>query len=369
MAPGSNPAPATGDSALDQLHGELADAYVIPTWIFAPQIVGQQPAVGYRPYLWKWQRMHELLMRAGELITPERGAERRSIDHVNPDLVAHNSTSHTLATAFQLVKPGETAPAHRHAAGAIRFTVKSAGGDVYTTVQGEKLVMDQFDLVLTPKWMWHEHENRTDHDIIWLDALDYPFVNLMRASFFEPHSEDRRNATKPTGYTNDRVGLVRPAGWESYPEEVPLVRYTWSETSAAIEKMRGEAGSPVDGVIMEYVNPFTSGPTLPTMSCRVQLLRPDEHTSCHRETASTIYYVMRGAGFSVVDGVKFAWGAGDVLVVPPWAWHEHATTDGDAFLFSITDKPILDTFGYYREESAASGREHQEITSDFDGSL
>ena len=356
MARGANPAPATGDAELDRLHGELSEAHVIPTWVFAPAIIGAAPAAGYRPHLWKWRRMHELLMRAGELVTPERGAERRSIDHVNPDLVAHNATSHTLATAFQLVRPGETAPAHRHTAGAVRFAVRSRGGDVFTTVQGEKLVMERFDLVLTPKWMWHEHENRTGHDIIWLDALDYPFVNLMRASFFEPHAEDRRHARRPPGYTGRRIGPVRPAGWDPYPEEAPLVRYGWTETRAALEGLRGEAGSPHDGVILEYVNPFTSGPTLPTMSCRVQLLREDEHTGCHRETASTVYYAMQGRGFTIVDGVRFDWGEGDVLVIPPWAWHEHASTHGEAYLFSVTDKPILDSFGYYREEAGARQR-------------
>ncbi len=357
----------TGDGALDRLHEELAQAHVIPTWIYAPDIVGRAPDPGYRPYLWKWQRMHELLMRAGELVTPERGAERRSIDHVNPDLAEHNSTSHTLATAFQLVRPGEVAPAHRHTAGAIRFAVDSQGGDVFTTVEGEKLPMERFDLVLTPSWMWHQHENQSDHDIIWLDALDYPLVNLMRASFFEPHAEDRRASDRPLGYTNQRVGLVRPAGWETYPQTVPLVRYRWEQTHRALEAMRDEPGSPHDGVIMEFVNPFTSGPALPTMSCLVQLMRPEEHTRAHRATSSTVYYVMEGEGFSVIGGRRFDWEAGDVFVVPPWAWHEHAHPGaGDALLFSVTDRPVVETLGFYREEAFDERGGRQAVTAVFE---
>jgi len=355
------------DPALDALHAELERAHVIPTWIYAPRIVGREPVAGYRPYLWRYAEMRALLMRAGELITPERGAERRSIDHVNPDLEAHNSTSHSLATAFQLVRPGECAPSHRHTAGAIRFAVESEGGDVFTAVEGEKLPMGRWDLCLTPRWKWHEHQNNTESDIVWLDALDYPLVNLLRGSFFEPGETLVGRTNRPEGFTERHVGRVRPAGWAPYPDDVPLVRYPWDETWAAIQAMRGETGSPYDGVLMEYVNPFTSGPALPTMACYAQLLRPNEHTKAHRQTASTIYHVMEGEGFSVIDGLRFDWAKGDVFVVPPWAAHEHANATGeDALLFAVSDRPVMDTFGFYREEPLDTEDGRQRVEGVFD---
>src|SRR5438552_14539622 len=87
---------------LEQLHAELARASMIPTWRDVGLIVSREPVAGYGPHLWKWELLHRLLMRAGELVTPERGAERRSIDHCHPALKHTYSTSHTLATAFQL---------------------------------------------------------------------------------------------------------------------------------------------------------------------------------------------------------------------------------------------------------------------------
>src|SRR5260370_27784372 len=113
-------------------------------------------------------------MVGGALIAAERGAERRSMEHGNPDLAPSFAASHTIATAFQLVRPGEVAPAHRHAAAAIRFPVRSPGGSVYTTVQGQRLPMEQFDLILTPAGTWHEHANETEHDVICLHLLHYP---------------------------------------------------------------------------------------------------------------------------------------------------------------------------------------------------
>lgn len=355
--------PLQNDS-LDQLHADMADANVAPTWKYVSDFVAKEPRVSYRPWLWRWDDIVPLLMRAGDLVTPERGAERRSMEHVNPDLKPFYSTSHSIATAVQLVRPGETAPAHRHVTGAIRFAARSKGGAVYTKVQGERLFMEENDLLLTPSWMWHEHRNETGEDIVWLDALDFPLVNLLQASRFEPGEGDVCN-DRPDHFSRRRLGLFRPTGWGDYPEPHPVVRYPWADMRAALEAEREEDGSPFDGILLEYVNPVTAGPTLPTLSCRAQLLRSGEFTRAHRATSSTVYYVISGEGSTVIDEIEFVWGKGDVFVVPTWAWHEHRNPGGDALLFSITDQPVLEALGMYREQVFPNNNGHQDISSRF----
>jgi gentisate 1,2-dioxygenase len=344
------------NDSLELLHRDLAAAHLAPTWKYVSEFVSREPRVSYRPWLWRWDDVLPLLMRAGDLITPERGAERRSMEHVNPDLVPYYSTSHTIATAMQLVKAGERAPAHRHAAAAIRLAARSQGGNVYTLVQGERLMMEENDLILTPAWTWHEHTNETEHDIVWLDALDFPLVNLMQASIFEP-GEDGVAPPKPDGFSRDRLGMYRPTGWGQYPESHPVLRYPWAEMHTALLRCAsaGDSGSPYDGIILEYVNPLTSGPTLPTMSCRAQMLRAGEHTAAHRATSSTIYFVIAGSGTTIINRTEFNWNRGDVFVVPTWAWHEHVGGGGQSFLFSVTDQPVLKTLGMYREEASREG--------------
>lgn len=358
------PLDAPRNDSLDLLHDDLAKANLAPTWKYVSEFVSKEPRVTYNPWLWRWDDVLPLLMRSGDLITPDRGAERRSIEHVNPDLKPFYSTSHSIATAVQLVRPGETAPAHRHVAGAIRFAARSKGGSVYTKVQGERLLMEENDLLLTPSWTWHEHRNETEEDIVWLDALDFPLVNLLQASVFEP-GEGAVCDDHPEGFSRRRLGLFRPTGWGDYPQSHPVVRYPWSEMRAALEAERGAAASPFDGVLLEYINPISSGPTLPTMSCRAQLLRPQEHTLAHRATSSTVYFVIDGQGSSVIDGVDFTWGRGDVFVVPPWCFHEHRSLSGDAFLFSITDQPVLCALGMYREQPFEGEGGRQTISSQF----
>jgi gentisate 1,2-dioxygenase len=344
----------THEAALEQLYRDMEPAHVIPTWVHYARLIHKEPTPGYQPHLWRWAQTYPLLMRAGDLIAPERGGERRSTPLVNPSLGDSLSTSHTLGAALQLVRPGETAPVHRHTQGAIRFVIQGGGGEVYTVVQGEKLVMEDNDLILTPNWTWHGHVNETSHDIIWLDVLDYPLVSYLRSSFFEPGIDERPRLTRPVNYTARHAALMRPA-WESYQEAVPFVRYPWSDTWQALDALRHEAGSPFDGIILEYVNPFTSGPTLPTISCLAQLLRPGEHTRAHRATSSTIYYVVDGHGATVVDGQELEWSKGDVFVIPPWLWHEHVNAPGgDAVFLAVTDRPILDAFRLYREQARDS---------------
>ena len=76
---------------------------------------------------------------------------------------------------------------------------------------------------------------------------------------------------------------------------------------------------------------------------QVQVLRPGVRTQAHRHTSSAVYHVFRGSGYSVIDGQRLDWEAGDFLALPIWAWHQHGN-DGDepAILFSITDLPTLE---------------------------
>ena len=120
----------------------------------------------------------------------------------------------------------------------------------------------------------------------------------------------------------------------------------------ALDDMLAADASPYDDLRLEYFNPHTGGPTLPTFSCRVQLLRPKEKTRKHRHTSTTVYYAFRGRGITQVSANEFNWETTDIFVVPSWQWHSHEnSTNEDAILFSITDQPASEALGLYREEA------------------
>ena len=112
-------------------------------------------------------------------------------------------------------------------------------------------------------------------------------------------------------------------------------------------------GDPFDGILLRFVNPLTGGPTLPTLSCEMQMLRPGEKTKAHRHTSTAIYHVFEGKGFTVIGDTRYDWETGDTFVVPLWRWHHHGSSSREsAVLFVMNDRPVMDALGFYREEEA-----------------
>ena len=83
--------------------------------------------------------------------------------------------------------------------------------------------------------------------------------------------------------------------------------------------------------------------------------------SARRKTGSSVYVVFQGSGRSVINGVRFEWGPGDIFVTPSWASVDHEAFE-KADLFAISDRPVLQVLYLYREEELA---ERQEITGAF----
>jgi gentisate 1,2-dioxygenase len=136
--------------------------------------------------------------------------------------------------------------------------------------------------------------------------------------------------------------------------------YKWADTLATLNAMAdADISDPCDGVLLDYKNPLTGGPTMPTINCRVQMLRPGEETRPHRHFSSTIYHVVEGAGVTSVGsdksgGEELAWGRRDCFFLPSFEWHSFTNNSKTepAILFSVSDRPVLESLGLYREEQA-----------------
>jgi gentisate 1,2-dioxygenase len=308
------------------------------------------PKTRVQAHLWKWHDIHDSLVQAKNKITVASGSvERRVIRLVNPGLADTEMTSHTILLSFQLIQPGEVAPAHRHTMAAFRFILHGRGA--YTNVDGQKMVMEEGDLILTPQSCWHEHAHEGDENMIWIDGLDVPFIQALQQISFDPYT-DGRLPVKETPDPASFYGMTRPVGGAA-PVAPPFLHYRWRDTYAALQRQARTPGNAFDGAALEYVNPATGKAALPTMSCRVQMLRPHEKTQSHRHTSTSIYHAFRGSGTTLINGAPFHWQKGDTFIVPLWAWHEHASASAtdEAILFSMHDEPILKAFGLYREEA------------------
>lgn len=338
---------------LKDLDSELDSKYMEGFWS-AVRVGGlPEPKPSSQPHVWKWNDIYNGLLRAGELVGLDK-SERRTVKLINPGLKdGFRCATRTLQLSVQLVKPREIAKAHRHNFAAIRFVVKGRGA--CTVVEGEQFPMAEGDLILTPNWSWHDHINGSDVPIVWLDGHDGPLIKSFEVAFFEPFGQSQQPVERPQGFHAKQSGLTRPASANG-SESSPPYLYVWSDTYAALQTLASGAGDPYDGIILRYVNPLNGGWTLPTMSCEIQILRPGERTRAHRHTSSTIYHAFRGQGATIVDGKTYEWDEGDCFVVPLWSWHKHAngSDQDEAILFSINDRPVMESLKLYREEGEAT---------------
>lgn len=335
---------ASRDTVNEDFYSALKQHHYSPLWQLMGGI-GPEAKTNMVPHIWPYAEARRLMIQAGEVV-PLEDALRRVLGFRNPGSRPDQRTgaTDTLWSALQLVLPGEVAPAHRHTPSALRFIIEGEGA--YTVVNGQRVAMDKGDFLLTPAGHWHEHGHTGDGPMIWLDGLDSPLISRLSQYILDEEGglQDILPAP-PTAYLN---GLVsKPWG---NPETVaqPLV-YKLKDALETIEYLRGQEGDPYDDIIVEYRNPRSGGSVMTTIAAYLQLIRPGVDTKAHRHTHSTVYHVVRGSGYSTIDGKRIDWTQGDTLAVPLWYEHSHHNNTGeDALLFSYTDQPAIQALGLSR---------------------
>jgi gentisate 1,2-dioxygenase len=318
-----------------------------------------RPRTGVQPCIWTWAELKDLLQESAQLIGINE-AERRGLILANPGLGGQPYLTTTMFADVQILSPGESAPAHRHTTSASRFFLEGEGG--YTTVEGERCAAGPGDLVINPSWAWHDHGNAGKGEVTYLNVLDVPLVTGLGCTFYDHDyykegdaSDTIQSITKP----QDRSQKLYTAGG-LMPKIVPntgkpyspQLVYEYKTVRSALEQMQSFESDPYDGYLIEYVNPESGGPVMPTMSFTMQMLNPGQRTFEHRHTSSTIYCVAEGEGYTQVDDVRLEWKKNDIFVVPTWAWHAHANANRKTpvILFGVTDAPVAQKLSLYREQ-------------------
>jgi gentisate 1,2-dioxygenase len=191
--------------------------------------------------------------------------------------------------------------------------------------------------------------------MIWFDGLDVPLVRNLDAVFFEPGGEELSPYEPALASRSEALyggaGLL-PASEERFIARDPapgqpsrLLAYRWAATDATLSRLIGSAGRRAASV--RYSDPATGRDIMPTLRAELHRVLAGHRTPTTRTAGSGIWVVFRGSGATVVDGRRFRWTAGDMLVTPSWAAVDHEATD-DADLFLLSDGPVLEALGLAR---------------------
>jgi gentisate 1,2-dioxygenase len=335
-------------SARQDLYRRMDKDNLAPLWEVLHALVPPQPQSPCRPALWKYRDIRPYIEESGRVITA-REAVRRVLILENPGMRGQSQVTRSLYCGLQLILPGEVAPSHRHTQSALRLIVEGSGA--YTAVDGERVTMRPGDFIITPSWTWHDHGNEGSEPVVWMDGLDIPITHLFEATFAENYPEEVQPVTRREGDSWARYGcnLAPLSGAAPFGKTSPVFSYPYARSREALATLaRGGEPDPCHGYKMQFINPATGGPAMPTIGAFIQLLPAGLRTAPYRSSDATIYSVIEGRGRVAIGGQDFAFEPRDTFVVPGWQPASFAAAD-ECVLFSYSDRPAQIALGLWRE--------------------
>jgi gentisate 1,2-dioxygenase len=346
----SVPQPSPG-AARQDLYRRMDKNNLAPLWEVLHELIPNQPTTPCKPALWSYREARPYLMEAGALITA-REAVRRVLILENPGMRGESCITQSLYAGLQLILPGEVAPSHRHTQSALRFIVEGSGA--YTAVDGERTVMRPGDFIITPSWTYHDHGNPGSEPVVWLDGLDIRIVQTFGAQFHELFPQEVQPVTRSEGASSARFGAnLAPLGAAApFGKTSPIFNYPYERSREALGKLaQGEAPDACHGWKMQFINPLSGGPAMPTIAAFIQLLPKSFRGQAYRSTDGTVYAVVEGGGRAAIGGESFAFEPRDVFVVPSWQ-PLRIDAEAETVLFSFSDRPAQEAMGLWREKRA-----------------
>jgi gentisate 1,2-dioxygenase len=314
---------ATG--ALEALLAAAKTVNAVPLWPVLGTLSTPEPRPKAVPHVWPFAVMRPFCEAAAKLVGTEY-AERRVFSLINPAL-GDPYTTDTLYAGLQTILPGEVARAHRHTIFALRFIIE--GDRAYTAVEGEKVMMQRGDLVLTPQDEWHDHGNEGDNIMIWMDGLDHPIWRAVPLVFTEHY------------------------GNKQFPSEIttkPSVRkYPWSEMQAQLDAAPGTSAE------VPYVHRGTGGEIAATIGASALRVNAGTETPPLRETSSSIVNVYEGSGTVTIGEETLRFAQGDIIAVPAWKKVRFRSDPGRTmYLFRMHDRPLVRALNAYRSDDGSA---------------
>jgi gentisate 1,2-dioxygenase len=94
-----------------------------------------------------------------------------------------------------------------------------------------------------------------------------------------------------------------------------------------------------------YVGADGGRPTR-TMDATAHEIDPGTVSTVHRHSWDAMMFCVAGEAWTEIDGQRIAWGPGDSLHLPAWAWHRHGNEgSGTARFLTFSGEPLLETMG------------------------
>lgn len=306
------------------------------------------------PVVIKKKEIDDEIERLATLPPPVNG--RRESQVVHTQTGSGNGLAYTIGVSICVLRPGERTKPIRHNSSLIDFCIRGAG---HTLVDGKRIDYKQYDVWTTPPWSVYENFNDTDELQVRLSYSNSPLLEKLNVYIAEEEPQLNSTATRLTNESVDPA-KISPVGTSLLTEDgaylmpyerlinpdhvdVKPLHWPWRKVKAELDKLRDLGQSYAGRRLYLMYDPATgrTNGTTHTFFATITIRPKNIVDRPHRHVSAAVNYYFHGRGYSTVEGKRYEWEAGDLMLsAPGWAIHNHASKDEDVYELTIQDQPM-----------------------------
>ncbi len=313
-----------------------------------------KPAKDWPPVIISGETIDREIERLADLPRPANG--RRKVMFVHPAAPdPGRGLTPGVQVTLDVLLPGEETVPLRHNATEVNFCIRGGG---VAEVGDRSIEYQRYDTWNHPSYCIARHRNPTRELQARLTYSNAALLEMMRVHLLEEDPQD-----EPASEPEAEAGAGRPNGLETFtigedgaalmpyetlinPPSVPsrALHWPWAEVKRNLDRLEALGSDYVGRRLYLLFNPRTErfNGTTPNFFATITIRPGGIVDRPHRHVSSAINYYFHGSGYSRVEGKRYEWKAGDLMVsAPGWAVHNHASYEGEpVYELTIQDQPL-----------------------------
>ncbi len=268
----------------------------------------------------------------------------------------------STAVSFGVLLPGERTRARRRNASS--FSMALAGTGV-VHVDGQHFPLTRWDSWNTPGMRTEILENTGANAFVYISYSNAPVLQKLEVLFEELDPPTAEAAERERAVTTELAAKTARAkqlagdaiaigttGAMLLPYEHLIdpdfiesraLLWKWSEVGPHLGLVRSLGQGYTGRPLWCLYNPATERRNGTTFSffATITSAAPNLIGPAHRHISAAINFILEGGGWSIVDGQRVEWSAGDIMLsAPGWAPHGHAMGPEGSIVLTVQDHPL-----------------------------
>lgn len=271
-----------------------------------------------------WQKNRRTVIRGEDLVWEQTASRMREAVYMGE---YGGNPTRTLDATLHEVAPRSVSSVVRHSWDAVLFFTEGRG---WVEVDGKRYEWRPWDAVHIPAWTWYRHGNDGQNPTRFLSSSSEPILTSMGLGIFQDAGDlaFEQLSEKPRSH-----GRVKGDDWHARRIN-KLADHQGLRDAGRIHTDYEDFPLKLNpkGTRSKFLNDASIGNFSSGLTQAMLEFAPGYRQSMHRHPGEAWLYVVEGEGYSYIGtepegGETFEWGAGDLVVVDHYLWHQHFNVD------------------------------------------